>query len=327
MIHFCVVPGRTRTNKHYTNICIGAFLKALRIRLNLDEDLAVGCNVSTMSNGVLQHSPYRLHLHISIEALENGHDVAEEIIKSIKTCRDLDIGRDGYQTTTKSKTTKPMQSSAEKSTSNEATSKEITSSGSNEQPSTEPSTAMNLYDQSFLAVFKNQLCKTNLIPPPDLQLLSMSAPHKAFEDAAIFGALDPDADVSLGLWNHVPGSTISNHLFPKYTDPQGNEFFLYTKKRFHDLTCPHATSMEPLSDAISMEENVLLLDLVVTSEFSPLPEKTTEKVHVVVVGDQHEVPQPPTHSLCIPCPQDRNLRGTLPMEDERLVLIVSIAHR
>jgi hypothetical protein len=52
----------------------------------------------------------------------------------------------------------------------------------------------------------------------------MSTPHKAFEDAAIFGALDPDADVSLGLWKHVPGSTISESLFPKYTGPSGQEF-------------------------------------------------------------------------------------------------------
>lgn len=100
---------------------------------------------------------------------------------------------------------------------------------------------------------------------------------------------------------------------------------LYTRKKYFDHSCPHAASMDPLGDAESMEQSVLLLDLVVTSEAPPLPETTTDNAHVVVAGDQHVVPEPPHHSITVPC-NDKYLRGTLPMEDERLVLLVGVAH-
>ena len=74
-----------------------SFLKALQIRLDLDEDLAVGCHLSTTKTGAVQHSPYRVHIHVSIEAQENGHDVAEELMQQIELFRDIDIGRSGHQ--------------------------------------------------------------------------------------------------------------------------------------------------------------------------------------------------------------------------------------
>ena len=290
-----------------------AFLKALQIRLNLDEDLALGCHLATTKSGAQQHSPYRVRIHVSVEASENGHDVAEELMSSIEEFRNVDIGRSGHQ---------------KKSIKNAATTtKHFPKESPPNSPTSPKDENKNDCTRSFVQIFIHELETTHLSPHRNIELLSMSQAHKAFEDAAIFGALDPDADVSLGLWKHVKGSTISSNLFPKFTSPNGQEFFLYTKKKLHDLGCPHSDPMECIKDAKSMEEHVLLLDKVVTTENLPLPDVTTKKLHSMVRGDQHEVPEPPTHLCTIPTPHNSRLRGTIPMEDDRLLLIASIAHR
>ena len=202
------------------------FLKALRIRLDLDEDLAIGVHVATMKNGIMQHSPYRVHLHVSIEACDNGHDVAEQLMKDLSVMKDTDIGRDGhFSKKSNNQIATPIGGGASSPPGSPTVSPIGSPNGSPlGSPTGSPANGAATTTAGFIKIWKRELVKSHLTPPKSLQLLSMSTPHKAFEDAAIFGALDPDADVSLGLWKHVPGSTISESLFPKYTGPSGQEF-------------------------------------------------------------------------------------------------------
>lgn len=244
-------------------------------------------------------------------------------MKTINKFRDTDLIRPGHQKSILNDES-PIKSSKE---SHRRSPIDSPIEPPNDDKDGDTTTITTTVMESFMNIFKRELRKRKLIPPKDLKLLHMSIPHKAFEDAAIFGALDPDADVSLGLWKHVPGSTISNNLFPKYNDNKGNSFFLYSIKKFQDHHCLHSKPLEPLRNAISMEQSVLLLDKVVTTESMPLPEITTSNIHTIIIGDQHDVPKPPSFNICYPTPSNLLLFGELPMDDERLTLIVSIAHR
>ena len=299
-----------------------SFLRSLSIRLDLDEELAIGCQLSTTMSGAVQHSPFRVKVHVSIEAEENGHDVASNLIAAVEKFKDMDVGRAGHQ---------PMKKKNEKSKKSPLCRKKQQKNLTTFSPAGSPKNGGDDEEEkigTFTEIMARELIEHKIKVPKNLEILSISNAHKAFEDTNIFGALDPDADVSLGLWSHVPGSTISTNLFPKYVAPNGKEFFLYTKKNLQDLGCPHADSLEALSDAASMEENLLILDQVVTAESIPSPELTTHQFHDAVLQDAHDIPIPPTHALTtLHLTHGQNPGVSIPMDDERFVVIVSVVRR
>jgi hypothetical protein len=82
---------------------------------------------------------------------------------------------------------------------------------------------------------------------------------------------------------------------------------------------------------------VHVLSEIIEKERAPVPrteheeEKTQADAglsHTGAYGDQPSVvpPDPPAHNLTVPVRDDDALWGVLPMEDERMTLVVALAH-
>ena len=399
-----------------------AFCEAMRLRLGVHENLHIGCHLCSTAVGSVQHSPFRVRLHVSIEAAENGHDVAGDLCKAIDTFRDADYSNgqrarggarkqknqapDSEQGTQKKqsagsslKNTSPLSSpKSPPSSSNKKTGKHRKGvDGGDDAYEDTPRS-----EEHFCVIFRRKLqllheeareaAKRHRLRPPRhhegshhhhhhhhhhedgdtapafnpddyeeyenkhrtlqqaaahryqkrhlperIEIISMTTAHRAFEDSAIFGAVSPNQDVSLGKWAHVKGSQVSKGLFPKFQGPNGEEFFLYSKRRMHDLPCAHAGPLAPLGDTLSMEQAVHVLSEIIEKERAPVPrteheeEKTQADAglsHTGAYGDQPSVvpPDPPAHNLTVPVRDDDALWGVLPMEDERMTLVVALAH-
>lgn len=120
----------------------------------------------------------------------------------------------------------------------------------------------------------------------------------------------------------MKGSLVSNGLFPKYEGPNGEQFFLYSKRHLHDVPCKHAGPLLPLTDSFSMEQVLTALDDVIQPDGVPISDAMSE-----ANGEAVSLLPTATHRQIAPSPDDILpwIRST--MDNERMALLVSFIQK